>query len=332
MAKLKSTPTTVRVSKPTGSGGESVLAREAATLAPGFCRRLTTHLTGADLTGDGDEFLKWGNTGWYDPGRKEIGWIGKRASPYPYKWLVYDEVSNSWTNSRSLWSPDPAYGHGYDHSAFDPTTGTLYHRPYGSDVVHVWRGAWSSFSGLGSAEVVGGLEWFPGVGLIYADGRSVQRYSGGLWTTIQSFGGDSYHDVAEYNAAANVVIFGGGNSSPLRKLAANMSVSLIANSPFAVGAGTGQGILVSDPSSARMIAFSRSGGGFTQYNILSNTWSSLPKSSGSGASPQAGAPALIGNAEMSAIAIEIPEYNVIMFIQYMGPGTTEAPVWLYKHS
>jgi hypothetical protein len=331
--------TITRAISVSAAGAGTTLSAAAASLAAGQCVKLATlgasgAFSGADVTGNGDQIIQWGNTGWYDATSKRAGWIGKRASVAQYWHLSYDEAANQWSMSVPSWSGSSESGHGYDHSAHDPATGTVYHRKYNDPAVKVRSaaGTWSTLPNMGSAEVVGGLAWFPGVGLIYCDGRSVQRYNGSAWSTIHSLGGDSYHDVAEYNATANVVILGGGNSSPLRKLTSGLALSTIASPPFAIGAAKTQGVLVADPGSNKMLAYNKNSGAFAQYDIAGNSWASLSRSSGSGASPQTGLPPLAADVEQSVIAIQIAAYNVTMWLQYRGSGSTPMDIWLYKHS
>lgn len=314
----------------------TVLSVAAASLAAGQCRKLSTTLLGSTLHfgAEGSNFIKWANSAYYDPTRKEIGFIGKMESSNPYHWLVYDETNNSWSNNRALWSSGNFSGHGYDHNAFDPATGTVYFRPYGDGVVRTWNGAWGTLADwVSSAEIVGGLTWFPGVGLVYNDGKGERRYSGGSWSTIRSLGGDSYHDISEHNSTANVLIFGGGNGSSYYKMTSGLTITSIASPPFGLGAGETQGLLVTDTSSDQLIARNPNDGAWAQYDISANAWTTLSQSSGNGSNPQTGLPNLGVNATgQHVIACPVPAYGVIVFIQYKGSGSTAAEVWVYKHS
>lgn len=317
------------------SASQTVLELAAASLSAGQCVKLSTTLLGSTLHfgSEASCFIKWGNSAYYDPTRKEIGFIGKMEGANPYHWLVYNETANTWSNSRAVWSSANATGHGYDHNTIDPATGTIYHRQYNSDSVHVWNGSWSdTATWSGSYTIVGGLSWFPGVGLIYNDGATLKRLSGGSWSNLQSFGGDSYHDFSEYNSTANALIFGGGNTSPYRKMTSNLTVSSIASPPFTIGSGATQAIAVSDPLSDRVIARDATSGAWSAYDISADTWTTLTQSSGSGASPQTGTPNLSIDTELSVIGCPVPEYGILVFIQYKGSGATAADVWVYKHS
>jgi len=329
-----STLTAVSPAAPNAS--VSMLAQTAAMLAPGQSVKLPTRLTGAGTIygSEGETFIQWADSGYYDPIRREIGFVGKIAGSgaAPYHWLVYDESSNTWSNSREVWSTANSTGHGYDHNTIDPATGTVYHREFGDNKVHVWNGSWSDTpSWSQDTTIVGGLSWFPGVGLMYNDGKRLMRYSGGAWSQVAYFGGDSYHDFSEYNPTANVLIFGGGESSPLRKMTAALEVSTLAAPPFTLGASKGKSVTVSDPNSATIIAYKKGTTTWAKYDISTDTWSSLTQCSGDGSSPANGTPNLVGDVERFPIGIAIPQYGVMMFIQYRG-ASTPADVWLYRHS
>lgn len=328
-------PASTAITVPQFDGSASILAQTAASLAPGQSRKVPTLLSGLTLVfgSEGANFVQWGDSGYYDPTRKEVGFIGKRDSTYPYHWLVYNESANTWSNSRLLWDAGDYYGHGYDHNTIDPATGTVYYRPYGSQTVRAWSGSWSALPNISqSITIVGGLTWFPGVGLMYNDGSRLLRYSGGAWSQVAYFGGDSYHDFSEYNSKAHVLIFGGGESSPLRKMTASLAVSTLASPPFTLGSSKGKSVTISDPNSPTIIAYQKGTTNWAKYDITTDTWSSLRQCSCDGSSPVSGTPNLAGDVEAYAIGISIPQYGVMMFIQYRGAGSTPADVWLYRYS
>jgi hypothetical protein len=317
-----------------GPHADTVLANEAATLEPGQSRRLSTDLANATVHfGDeGADFIQWGSSAVYDPTRREVSFIGKRHSVYPFHWLIYHEDSNTWSNDRAVWSTEPTFGHGYDHNAIDPETGTLWHRPYNSRVVHQWDGAWTELPEIEwSVASVGGLSWFPGVGLFYADNVRIACYHAGGWTQIANFGKSGSHDVLEYNATANVLLFGVGGSEnmALHKISSSLEVTPCAKQPIDIGAGSQQGLFTADPRSATALAWSKTTGEWHEYDITADSWRGLIVSTGDGGVPQDGLPPLIGNINWSAIAAPIPAYGVIMYIQRKG---SDVEVWLYRHS
>ncbi len=336
-AELTASPTAPGISPLPTDGSASVLAQIAASLAPGQSRKVPTSLTGATLAygSENSNFIQWGNSGYYDPLRKEVGFIGKRDGPNQYHWLVYDEATNTWSNNRPMWDTNAYSGHGYDHNAIDPATGTVYFRLFGGEQVYAWNGSWSALSRWSqSTTVAGGLTWFPGVGLMYNDGSRLLRYGGSAWSQVAYFGGGSYHDMSEYNSTANVLIVGSGNGpSPMRKVDASLNVTIVADPPFNIGSSSTQGVCISDPNSASLIAYQKGTTNWAKYDIQVDGWMPLAQSSGDGSSPQSGTPNLVGgDTGLAVIGIPIPRYGVMMFIQYRGSGSTPADVWLYRHS
>ncbi len=317
------------------ASGTSYLAQQAALLAPGQCIRLETGLTSAMLTMEGSNFIQWGVSMYRDPVRREIGFIGKRDGPNPFHWAVYSESTNSWDTTRPVWSTAIVSGHGYDHNTCDPATGDVYHVPYGGNVVRKWNGSWTSLPGWSqNATACGGLSWFPGLGLFYNDGFGLIHWDGSKWTTRYTLANGSYHDFSEYNDTADVLIFGGGNGSGYYKMTRSLAVSPIPAPPgITIGANPNyHGLAVSDPNSATLIARSSPTGAWAAYNIGSNSWSSLAKSSGNGATPQRGLPPLAADTNNGPICCAIEDLGVIMFVQHQGSGSTPAEVWLYRHT
>ena len=273
---------------------------------------------------EGANFIQWGNSLVYDPTRKEVTFIGKRDSVYPYHWLLYDETTGTWSNSRLVWSTSGVSGHGYDHNAIDPATGTLYHKAYGDPAVHVWNGSWSTLPAIPTSIIIGGLTWFPGVGLMYNDGSKLCRYSGGAWSTIQSFGGDTYDDFSEYNSTANVLIFSANNS--YYKMTAGLAVSAIAAPPFKISVSKNTGLAVSDPRGAYIIAYNRASPyQWARYDINANSWASIPS----------GYPSIPTDADQWVIGGEIPlnagQYGAMLFVKYT-EGAANGTAYLYRYS
>lgn len=315
--------------------GSSVLAQMAASLAPGQSRKLPTVLNGHILVFGSElsNFIQWGSSGYYDPLRHEIGFIGKRDGPNQYHWLVYDEATNTWSNSRPVWDTGQYYGHGYDHNTIDPETGTVYFRIYNESKVRVWNGSWSETPAwTQNTTIVGGLSWFPKIGLIYNDGAHLLRLTSTGWESLAKFGGGSYQDMSEYNSTTNTLIFGSGNDSLLYKLTADLKVSEVAPPPFNVGSGSGQGVCISDPASAQLIAYEKRSTNWAKYDIINDKWTALSQVVGDGSVPDNGTPKFSSDPNHQAIGIPIPPYQVIMFVQYKGFEDTPAEVWLYKHS
>jgi hypothetical protein len=314
----------------------SVLSETASSLSPGDSIKLDTQLLGTILSPDNADFLMWSSSGVWDPVRRQVRFIGKRDGSYPYRFLVYNETNNSWSNSQSLHAnlAGPNLGHGYDHNAVDPATGRHFFRPFNSNVIYVWDGSWSSIDLPGSSSsVAASLSWIPGRGLVYAGASIFAYWNGSSWTDLGDTGLSAYHMASEYNHVGQTLIFGGGNGgNQMWKLGADLSVSQISTPPFNVGVGSSQGVLAADPSSDQFVAWQKDSKNWVQYDVSDNVWAPLSLSAGSGDAKQRGAPNLIDSGYGHAtIAIPINTYGVIMFIQYRGQ-ISNADVWLYKHS
>lgn len=318
----------------------STLSDAAAALSPGESIRVATVLPASLLNLDGFEFLQWGSSAVWDPLRREFRYIGKRYSPYPYRFLVYDEKTNSWTSNRSLHSDltGSLSGHGYDHNTVDPRTGTHYF--YFNSSVYAWSGTWSVIRlPSGYRSVAAGLTWVDqfaqtGVahsGLLFVDDASLLRYDGTNWISLGSTPVQSYHTVAEYSPGGNAVLIGAGNggNAMWKVNSQTRGVASVATPPFNLGAAESQGLLVAAPGADQFVGWDKSSGGWTQYDVSANAWSPIARSSGAGSSAQAGAPNL-SSSYTSVIAAPISTYGVIMFVQVL--GSNDAAVWLYKHS
>lgn len=321
---------------------QTYIASLAAKLSPGQCIRMVTPLLGGFLTLDGSDFIQWAESMYDDPVRGEIGFIGKRDGPNRYWWLVYNRATNTWSNNRNPWSTGTFSGHGYDHNTCDKVRGDVYHVPYGSNQPWKYAGStntWSQLPGWGlNTGATGGLTFFPGLGLLYNDGVGITLWDGTAWTTQPWSGanGSSYHDFSEYNRVADVLLFGGGNSSGIYTMSRGKSFAQKANPPsgFVVGSSPfppGQGPICSDPNSARFVAYGNNSGLWYEYNLNTNLWTPLTKSVGNGASPQNGVPPFIGDQNNSTICVALDDLGCQLWIQYQGDANP-LQVWLYRHT
>ena len=317
-----------------GTVQASTLSDAAASLQPGESVRLNTSLSDSLLTTSGATFIMWASSGVWDPTRREVRFVGKRYSLFPHQFLVYSESSNSWTSNRSL--PGAltcnCNGHGYDHNAIDPTTGTNYYRAYNSHSIYAWNGSWNEIQiPSGSVDIASSISWVNGLGLVYVDKYKFVYYNGSSWQSLGTPPTTNYHNVSEYNPTSNTLIYGGGNGvSAMWKLDANRRIARIKDPPFNQGASETQTVLVSDPSSDQFITWQKRSTSWAAYDVGSDTWSTLSRSTGDGSSPSRGVPNLSSSDTGGAtIGIPISTYGVIMFVQYTGGGGT---AWLYKHS
>lgn len=179
-----------------------------------------------------------------------------------------------------------------------------------------------------SIQDVGALSWFPGVGLFYNDGTTLRRYNAG-WTEITHQGVDSYHEFSEYNATANVLVYGGGNSSPYKKINSSLVITNLNAPSFTLGGAATMGLAQSHPTAAKLICHDPNGGSWISYDISgSGSSASISKVGGNGSSIATGAPNLRTGVDESAIGITVPQYGVIVYIQWVSGAA--ADVWVYK--
>lgn len=319
----------------------SNLSETASALKPGESIRMVTPLDGNFLSPpeDGSNFLQWASSGVWDPVRQEIRFVGKKhdSGGDPHRFLSYKASSDTWGIDRPPPVPVGTWGHGYDHNTIDPVTGEHYFRVYNSTTVMRWDGDWSPLPQMPQkSSIAATVSWFPGLGLVYADAGVIQYYDGSSWAIIDSsppnFG---YHVASEFNASANVLIIGGGNNLPygVFRMGPAKALSRGADAPFNIGSSASGGVLAADPTSPSLIAWSKLENSWAEYDIVSDKWNVLERSSGDGSTPQKGLPNLSGSTVSRAtIGIPVDTLGVIMFVQYIGSGNTPAGVWLYRHS
>lgn len=139
--------------------------------------------------------------------------------------------------------------------------------------------------------------------------------------------GSTYHEVADYSAVKNVMVYGGGNDAPTRlwRLDGAGNSSPMPNTPAGAAVGVQGGTLVAEPQSGNFL-------------LLSNAqlWELNPDGAGSWslqAGPRAPPPGLgspgPGVVRDGIQACAIPEHGVVAFIKQTS-GTGGA-MYLYKH-
>jgi hypothetical protein len=320
-----------------GTAHASPLSDAANSLQPGESVKVRTKLAGSVLTPDSENFIMWASSGVWDPVRHEVRFVGKRYSTFPFRFLVYQENSDSWSSNRAVPGPlsSPTYGHGYDHNTVDPATGTHYVRGYNSKTIYAWNGSWTALPDFpgSSIDVAASISWVPGLGVVYVDQNNFFAYDGSSWKSVGTPPDSNYHSISEYNPTSQTLIYGGGNGvTAMWKLDANRRIARIKDPPFGQGASEVQTVLVSDPASDQFITWQKRSTTWAAYDVGSDTWSTLSRSTGDGSTPSRGVPNLsssdIGGA---TIGIPINTYGVIMFIQFAG-ASNDADVWVYKHS
>lgn len=324
------------------------LAQQAALLSPGQCIKFATDITKAQTEPENEDVLQWAISAAYDSVNKQVHYIGKIAGPALFHWLKYDEATNHWTldSPAPSWTTSSDSGHGFDHNTCD-NAGNFYHVPYNSAAPRKWNGSsWSTLTAwTQNTTATGGLTWTPWGGgqgtLFYNDGiQGLLSYNfSGSWTTVFAQSNGSYHDFSEYNSTADVLIFGGGNGNNYYKYTGSGSPTQIADpsaatglTGFRISANAGdQGIVCSDPSAAKLIAYYIETGLWAEYNITTDTWTKLTQSTGNGATPQTGLPNFTTDSGNAIICVSLPPYGCTMWIARPGAGEN-LNVWLYRHT
>ncbi len=278
-----------------------------------------------------DNVLNYSHGGLWNPVSRELYVLGQ-GHLSEFKFLAYRESANTWAEEpKPYWDcsfKQPCWGHGYDHSTVDPSTGDVYWRGYNSTAVYRWARATKSWTALPVAPnptIAGALEYFPEQGgLVLAGGGQVHLFdvARNSWRRLATgLAMGPYHNVAQYDRVNKIVVFGGGNgSNQLYKIDAEGSISPIAPAPINVGVTAS--LLTADPVSGKLLLFGSAGGVF-EYTSPSNSWVEL-----SGTTvPMFGTGT---NRIQFRIAVPISTHGVIGFIAF-GQGV-DARVYLYKHS
>jgi hypothetical protein len=295
----------------------------------GFNRALLISCKEGGSTDCADNIFNYADKGLWNPATREIHFIGK-GHMREAKHIVYSEATNRWSQEPLPSSFGGSYGlgHGYEHSTIDPATGRIYARLFNSSDYYRWDRAtkqWSSLPSGPNTAVAAALQWFPEMGaLLYVGGGQIHAYSESTssWRSLATgLTMGPYHNVASYNPVHKVVIVGGGNGSrALYKVAVNGSVTRIADAPANVGIIAS--VLTTDPASGKLLLLS-SDGGFFEYDVPTNRWSTLSSS----------IPIWAPDSKkvLFRIAIPISTYGVIAFLTHYDSDAS-SQVFLYKHS
>jgi len=283
-----------------------------------------------------DTILNYADKGLWNPNTREIQFLGKGAGGEIFKFITYTESTNRWIQEpKPYWDCSPSdscRGHGYEHSTIDPATGNVFWRPYNSAVIYKWTRATRSWAALPSGPnptIAVSIQYFPELGgLVLAGAGQLHlfRESTSKWSQLASgLAMGEYHNVASYNPIHHVVIFGGGNgSSDLYKLDAALKVTAIQRAP--VGVGILNSLFTVDPVSGRHLLFGSSGG-FYQYDVGTNVWSSFNTSG-----MPSNFPAPDSNKILFRVAVPISSYGVIAFLTDYYASDSHARVFIYKHA
>lgn len=275
-----------------------------------------------------DNILNFADKGLWNPHTREVHFIGK-GHMRQARHIVYSEATNRWSEEPlpSWAGGDYGIGHGYEHGAIDPSTGNIYLRLFNSTSIYRWSRQtkqWTPLPAGPNTAVVAAIEYFPEMGgLVYVGGGEVHFFSEaqGRWSRLASgLAMGPYHHVASYNPVHRVVIFGGGNdSNRLYRLTASGAITPIRTAPANVGILAS--VFTVDPTSGRHLLFT-SGGGFFEYDVVADNWSSRPAS---------GVLMFNSNANriLYRVAVPIASLGVLKFLGYDGSSSA---TYVYKHA
>jgi hypothetical protein len=353
---LDSTSASTMTAQPSGgtSGGQTtVLGQLAASMQPGTWAVLNTQnlesvLSSSDVGGGASGgILGYADKAAWDPTSKQLLFIGsdhlQDGVTVTDKFISYSDATNSWrVMPRPAWLQVGTH-HGYEHNTIDAARGQYYMRRSYMDVTYekydIASGTWTQLppnNVLQYAQCCAGVEYFPGLGLIWVQGGEVNAdpiFYGGVfrfnestqqWVrlgAVSSMPMGNYHNIAKYNPVRNVMIFGGGNgSSDLYKLDASGTITKLKNAPMSFGIMAS--VMTVDPVSGDYLAFFQDGS-FWVYNVATDTWT---RRSGSNFFD----PVISGSGSVfEVIATPVSTYGVVMFVK-ANPG--QSKVYIYKHS
>src|SRR5438128_1432897 len=320
----------------------------AASLAPGTWGELITNNIAPTLASTGgDSGMTFGFTenGVWDPVSRQFFFIGGDHIPVPPacpRFVSYTESTNTWQIlPNPPWFACSGNGmHGYDHTAIDPVSRKLYHRPYGDMVVRKFDLASNSWSNLPQIPVnvmsdvncCVGVAWFPErQSLIYASvetgtNGSVIEYqeATGQWqrfgSSVANLPMGTHQQFAEYNPVNKVVVFGGGAGSHfIYKLDTTAQVTALQPPPISLGVE--ESIFTVDPVSGKYLVFNNAKE-FWIYDVKQDTWDKQP-----GIPPIFNAP-VYDPPVHGVVATPVDNYGVTMFVKCY---SSNCHVYIYKH-
>src|SRR5688572_5804419 len=154
----------------------SSLETVAAGMAHGSWVELITN--GMDVTfrntgGRSNMIMGYADSLKWDPVTKRAFFLGSDHGGFPpshpnsgFRFVAYSESTNTWSVlSIPPWISTQSDLHGYDHTALDPLSRTLYKRPYNSSLIFTYgidSGVWSQLPPPGgNAQCCEAIEFFP---------------------------------------------------------------------------------------------------------------------------------------------------------------------------
>jgi len=319
----------------------TTLSDLAAAVQPGQWRVLSSNNDGSGLSGgmlaveSPANILQFADKGLWNPNTRQVLFFGE-GHLASMKFISYTEATHNWQiEPKPPWDCTPgcaqslgAIGHAYHHSTINPTNGDMYVRRYNSRVVNKFTKATNTWAQLPNMPedlpCCAALEYFPESGALVAVGGGIvliYEESTGRWQTLATgLAMGPYHNVAYYNAANRIVLFGGGNSSgDLYKIDASRTITKVRSAP--VSFGINATINAVDPVTGRLLVFGNSSG--YEYDVASNNWNAFDP--GSDPFPVSNPDSRVAD----TMATAIPTYGVIMVLHYEG---SQSRAYLYKHA
>ena len=307
----------------------------AELMQPGEWAELQT--TGLDAAigntgGASDHILTYSQEGKWNPGTRQLFFIGGDHFGGPQRFIHYSAATNSWVvEPRPPWMPSTDNpNHSYDYQAIDPANGIYF---YDLNRYEITTKTWTQLTEAGLpnfSRAHRADEYFVGLGLVrHGDGGAyVLKEGASSWNTLapqgtlkQAAGG--LHPVSEYNTVHNLLIFGAGDSNDqLYKMDVSESITpLLPMPPIEIGAQSFAGILTVDPVTGDYLVITVDAQ-FWQYDVVRDAWTQLSASVPHIAEHSA------STKTDSLIASPISTYGVVMVVQWRDSGSK---VWLYKH-
>jgi hypothetical protein len=281
----------------------------------------------------------------WDPGSHRLYFIGsdhQHATGYA-RFIMYSETTNTWTElPRAIWFGPltETAMHGYDHTALNPATGELFHRPMTAkrsiNRYNIPLGSWRSSFSLPTTLLplesdmacCIGVSYFPEMkSIVFVDGGSIGHiYSFNTatfkWTMLKdTVALGPYHNVAEYNPLYKVVVGGGGNGSKdVYKIDSLGTVTTMKNAP--VNYGINEAVFTVDPVGGDYLLFNNAQQ-FWAYNVKTDTWTQQG-SAGNIFTASYGFPI------SSVVATPVSNYGVVLFLTC--DGATNCRMMIYKRT
>jgi len=318
-------------------------------MSPGTWAQLTTiNCTGAlgnAAGGATGNVIPYTDDIQWDPTSHQLYFIGsdhQHGTGYA-RFVTYSETTNTWTElpRPTFFQPLTEYAmHGYDHSALNPKTGELFHRPFGAKRSVVRYGiptaSWRSGFSIPTTLVANdnemacciGMDWFPEYnGLIFFDGGgsgwiySLKFSTSSVkWNMLKAgvtMGG--YHNISEYNPVHKVMVGGGGNgSNALYKVDSTGAVTSLKTPPLSLGIETS--VFTVDPSGGDYLAFNHARE-FWAYNVNTDTWTQQSGTS---------VPIYTSNSDgpiQGVVATPVSNYGVTLFVSCSGANNCWVSVY-----